>query len=127
MSENKPYVLERNSRIMSYLPGGESIGGMLDAVELSLDEISDEYFADIKILINKIRAHKFNPEDIGISGDFRWHIEIGPKDTKAQELHTIFGSVAFEIIPSEVMQLHEKLKESIRDAHLNPPPPPKLN
>ena len=63
MSDNKPYELERDSRIMSYLPGGKSIGGMIDAVELTLDELSDDHFETVKALIEKIRAHKFNPEE----------------------------------------------------------------
>ncbi|MEC7028891.1 MAG: hypothetical protein VXW91_04385 [Pseudomonadota bacterium] len=123
MTDNKPYELERDSRIMSYLPGGKSIGGMIDAVELTLDELSDDHFETVKALIAKIRAHKFNPEEIGISGDFTWHIEIGPKHALAQDLTTIFASQSFQVLPSELFQLQDAIKKGLRDAAAQPPKP----
>lgn len=123
MSDNKPYELECDSRIMSYLPGGKSIGGMIDAVELTLDELNDDHFETIKALIAKIRAHKFNPEEIGISGDFTWHIEIGPKNARAHDLTTIFASQSFQILPSELFQLQDAIKKGLRDAATQPPKP----
>ena len=121
------YELERNSRIMSYWPGGDSIGGMVDAIELSLDEISDDHFEEVKAIIEMIRARNFSYNTDRETYDMRWHIEIGPKGTKAHELQTIFGSAAFQVLPNEVFQLQRTLRNAIRDAHTNPPPKPVMN
>lgn len=122
-----PYELERDSRVMCYLPGGESIGGMVGIpIELCLGDINDDYFAEIKGLIDDLLMIGFDEADIGISGDFRACVEIGPKDARANELTSIFESVELQIIPSQVLKLHTKLKEAIRVSEGRDPQPKKF-
>lgn len=118
------YMLERDSRIMSYLPGGDSIGGMVGTpIELTLDQVSDECFAVVDALVKKIQANKLSTQEIGISGDFRWCVEIGPKDTPAHKLTPIFQSETFQLLPRELLQLHETLKAGIRESEGRAPFP----
>ncbi|MFP4313169.1 MAG: hypothetical protein ACLFR0_02470 [Alphaproteobacteria bacterium] len=118
------YELQRDSRIMCYIPASEGLGGghLFTPIELCLDEVSDEYFEKIKALVDVIDAKNFARDrfDDLISGDFRWHVEIGPKGTKPQDLKTIFGSQVYEIIPSELLQLQKLLMDAIRDAQGRP-------
>lgn len=127
MSVNQDYTLERDSRIMCYVPASEGLGGghLLTPIELCLDEVSDEYYEQIKTLVDKIDASNFCKSRLDdlISGDFKWHVEMGPKETKPQDLKTIFASQAYEVIPSELMQLQKLLMNAIRDSYGRPVAP----
>ncbi len=120
--QSSGYALERNSRVMCYIPAAENQGGghLLTPIELCLDEVSDSYFEKISDLVNTIQIRGFDTEQVMISGDFRWHVEIGAKETKAQDLTTIFASQAFQVIPSELLQLQKLLMNAIRDADGRP-------
>ena len=130
MSKTQKYELERDSRVMCYLPGGESIGGMVGIpIELCLDEINDDYFAEIKDLIAQVADVKNAVDEngiTGISGDFRACVEIGPKDARPKELTTIFESVEFQVVPAAILDLHTKLKQAIRVSEGRDPNPPKF-
>lgn len=125
----KNYELERDSRVMCYLPGGESIGGMVGVpIELSLDQINDDYFAEIKKLIETVCDVKnaYDENGItGISGDFSACVEIGPKDARAHQLKRIFESVPHQVVPAEILDLNNKIREAIRVSEGRDATPPR--
>ncbi len=124
MTTNEQYDLERDSQITCVLRGGESIGGILGhPIQLTLDQIDDEYFGEVKSIIDMIQARNFAKREFEISGDFEYSVEIGPKNARPQDLTTIYASAIYECIPSHLLQLQKTLENGMRVADGRAPKP----